>query len=313
MKIIAACMVANEADIIEAFLRHHSRFLDAIVVLNHRSIDRTPEIVAQLVKEGLPIVLLHDGERAYRQSERMTYLAKRYLAELGADFCFLLDADEFLRCDSRVALENALGALPPAAQGLVATQNYYGVGGDPQDVNPVRRLTRRLIDERRLARKIVVRRGFDADPQALVSMGNHAALRLVEGRPQPLAHAPVDGVTLAHFPVRSPEQIAKKALIGWLAYRMTQPAAPAQGRGAPAWHWREIFRLISSGEVGVDGMLMDRAIGIVAGGESQTPVQSHELLDDPIDAPYTLRYTDAQAAAPLSALALWADALVSAA
>ena len=313
MKIIAACMVANEADIIEAFLRHHARFLDAIVVLNHRSIDRTPEIVTQLVKEGLPIVLLHDGERAYRQSERMTYLAKRYLGELDADFCFLLDADEFVRCESRAALEKALAALPPSTQGLIATQNYYGAGGDPEDVNPVRRLTRRLIDERRVARKIVVRRGFEADAQALVSMGNHAALRLVGGRPQPLAHAPLEGVTLAHFPVRSPEQIAKKALIGWLAYRMTQPAATAQGRGAPAWHWHEIFRLISSGEAAVDDRLMDRAIGIVAGGESQSPVRPDELVDDPIDAPYTLRYTDERAAAPLSALALWADALVSAA
>ena len=181
MKIIAACMVANEADIIEPFVRHHTQLLDALVVLNHRSIDRTPEIVAALAREGLPVVLLHDAERAFRQAERMTYLAKRYLGEMDADFCFLLDADEFVRCESRSALVKALAALPAGAQGLVATQ-----------------------------------------------------------------HAPIDGVTLAHFPVRSPEQIAKKAVIGWLAHRMSETAQRPgdEDRQAPAWHWRQVFSLM---------------------------------------------------------------------
>src|SRR5687767_3070440 len=122
-------MASNEGDIIEAFARHNVRFLDALVVLDHASTDPTPAILASLVAEGLPIVVLHDPDRAFRQDQRQTYLARRYLAELDADFCFVLDADEFLKAPSRAGLEGSLAALPAGHAGAIALQNYVGPEG----------------------------------------------------------------------------------------------------------------------------------------------------------------------------------------
>src|SRR5687768_8625765 len=181
MKLIATCMASNESDVIEAFVRHNLSVLDAVVVLDHGSVDRTPEILRSLAGEGLPLVVLEDRDRAFRQGERQTYLARRYLGELQADFCFLLDADEFVRMDSRAALESGLAALPPDAHGLVRLQNYVGVGADGGALNPVARITRRMAGERRPVRKAVVRAGFARGAKGHVSLGNHAAVRVVSG------------------------------------------------------------------------------------------------------------------------------------
>src|SRR5690349_3393112 len=124
MRIIGVTMASNEADVIEAFVRHNLRFLDALVVLDHVSVDRTPELLVRLAGEGLPLVVLRDRDRAYRQGERTTMLVRRYLAELDAAWCLPIDADEFIRCDSRAALEAALAAVPAGAHGLVPLQNY---------------------------------------------------------------------------------------------------------------------------------------------------------------------------------------------
>src|ERR1700682_3824760 len=101
MRIIATCMASNEGDIIEAFVRHHAGLIDAVVVLDHSSVDATPEILGRLVREGLPVFALRDNERAFHQGDRQSYLARRFLVELDADFCFVLDADEFVKAPSR--------------------------------------------------------------------------------------------------------------------------------------------------------------------------------------------------------------------
>jgi hypothetical protein len=41
MRVVGITMVKNEADIIEAFVRHNLRFLDALVVVEHASADGT--------------------------------------------------------------------------------------------------------------------------------------------------------------------------------------------------------------------------------------------------------------------------------
>ena len=306
-------MAANEFDVIESFVRSNARFVDAIVVLDHASVDGTGAILAQLAREGLPLVVLEDRDAGFRQAHRQTYLAKRYMAEMSADFCFPLDADEFLRCESRASLEEALAALEPGVFGLLPMQNYFGAGPDRGALDPLRRFTRRMRDERAVSRKVALRREFAGFDDALISFGNHAALRMVEGRAQPFPHRPLEGVSLAHFPVRSPEQIAKKALIGWLSWRLTQPGEPApkpEVRSAN-WHWHQIFSRIVAGEEVIDERLMQQAIGICAGGQSTDPVRDAELVEDPLDPPYELRYTPSAPHRPLAVLAAWAERLVS--
>jgi hypothetical protein len=304
MRIIGVTMASNEADVIEAFVRHNLQFLDAMVVLDHVSVDRTLEILTRLAGEGLPLVVLKDRDRAYRQGERMTLLARRYLAELDADWCFAIDADEFIRCESRPRLEAALGAVPAGVHALVALQNYVA-GSDGSDPQVLRRITRRLRQERAVSRKVVVRRGFEALPTGQISIGNHAALQVLEGEVKPLPHLPLEGVALAHVPVRSPRQVAQKALIGWLAMRLTRPERYARpGQAIPASHWRALFERLARGDP-VDESFTREAIAAYVGG----PVDDAELVHDPVPT-VDVRYVESAEPSPLASLANWADQVV---
>jgi hypothetical protein len=160
----------------------------------------------------------------------------------------------------------------------------------------------------------VLHRSFASEANGQVSLGNHAAVRVADGRAEPLAHAAIQDVFLAHYPVRSPQQVARKALIGWLAHRLTMPERflgdKASAANVPASHWRDIFERLANGTLEIDARLLERSIIAYAGGES--PVAREELVEDPLPAPYALRYTAPSAAASaLAALATWADQLVS--
>jgi len=304
MRIIGVTMVSNEADVVEAVVRHNLQYLDAVVVLDHVSVDKTLEVLTRLAAEGLPVVVLKDRDRAFRQGERITTMARRYLAELDAEWCFALDADEFIRAPSRQALEASLEAIPAGAHGLVSLQNYVGLTS-PGQAHPLRRFTRRLRTERTVPRKVVIRRGFEALPHSQISLGNHAALQVLEGRVQPLPHAELLGVTLAHVPVRSPRQVAQKVVIGWLATRLTQPERFARpGQSMPNLHWAALFERLARGDP-VDDSFTREAVAAYVGG----PVDDSELVEDPV-ATVDVRYAETGEAAPFAALATWADQVV---
>jgi hypothetical protein len=173
----------------------------------------------------------------------------------------------------------------------------------------VRRLTRRLARETSPVRKVVVRRSFAAEQGVQVSLGNHAALRVKDGRVEPLPHALLEGVVLAHFPVRSPEQVATKVLVGWLAHRLTQPerymGARAFAKEGPASHWHDAFERLAHGEVGVDERLRDIAVAAYAGNSGV------ELVEDPLPVAYELRHSQRAAPNPLATLAAWGERLVA--
>lgn len=89
-------MVRNEADVIEAFVRHHAELLDEHVVVDHGSSDGTTELLRSLANEGLPLTLRHERSRVQRQNLILTRLMRRLAAPGGADWVIPLDADEFL-------------------------------------------------------------------------------------------------------------------------------------------------------------------------------------------------------------------------
>lgn len=99
-RIVVVSMVRNEEDIIESFVRWHCAIADAVIVLDHRSTDRTKEILCALRDEGLPLILTEAEDMAYRQWEYTTELVVRAFREFSADVVCPLDADEFLLADT---------------------------------------------------------------------------------------------------------------------------------------------------------------------------------------------------------------------
>ena len=63
MRLWGVAMVRNEADVIEAFVRHNLCVLDGLAIVDHGSFDGTAEILANLRREGLPLQHL-SGPRA---------------------------------------------------------------------------------------------------------------------------------------------------------------------------------------------------------------------------------------------------------
>jgi hypothetical protein len=55
LKIVALAMIGNEADVVECFVRHTLTMVDRLVIILHRSVDGTAEIVNALYEEGLPV------------------------------------------------------------------------------------------------------------------------------------------------------------------------------------------------------------------------------------------------------------------
>jgi hypothetical protein len=87
VRLIGAAQVRNEADIIEAFVRHNLSRLDGLLIIDHRSDDRTRDILAALAREGLPLALTLDDDPAQRQPRTSRGLPARRSRRAPTAWC----------------------------------------------------------------------------------------------------------------------------------------------------------------------------------------------------------------------------------
>ena len=208
MKLVAVSVVKNEADIIEAFVRHTHAWVDHHLVFDHDSTDGTREILAALVHEGLPLTLFHGDSVANLQQSRSNHLARLAFAQHHADWTLPLDADEILVAPSRAAFEQALGDPDPHQPVQLPLHNYAPTTADhPAEPNPILRLVHRRRSPSSTV-KVFVPRTLGRDPDIAAGKGNHVLFR----SGQPLHARPLEQAHLAHFALRSPEQQALRIL-----------------------------------------------------------------------------------------------------
>jgi hypothetical protein len=69
-------MLRNEADIVEAFVRHNLSILDGLVVIDHGSFDETTDILSRMHREGLRLRIVRDIVPAFFQAERLTAITR---------------------------------------------------------------------------------------------------------------------------------------------------------------------------------------------------------------------------------------------
>lgn len=321
--LISVTMAKNEADIIEAFVRHNVHFVDTMIIMNHGSSDQTVEILSSLSREGLPVIVMNDTAKAFRQAERITELVKTFIPRLDADYAFPLDADELIKAGSRDALHRALEALPNDQSGLIPWQTYIPSGSSAQsraedlDPNPIRKVTQRVSVELQPAFKVVVPRSFAANPDAVIASGNHGAGTLIDGSLTPFAHQTLTNVALAHFPVRSADQLIKKVVLGWFSHRLLNSNEDPSKGPVTAWHWREMYRqVLANGNISADE-LQEITIRFyvnqlqASGTGNQVSSAAITLLHDPLPVRYFLRYTSVRESSPISSVAAWVDELIN--
>ncbi|HZI84791.1 MAG TPA: glycosyltransferase family 2 protein [Casimicrobiaceae bacterium] len=306
LRVAGISMIRNDADIVEAFVRHSVRLLDHLFVIVHSPEDGTGEILKALHGEGLPVTLIFDDEPAFLQGERLTWLAREAHAALPCDFIFPLDADEFLVPAERAAIDRALDAVPPGAPAArLRLRTFVPTADDDADeINPVRRIRHRLSEEPKV-RKVVLTRTFFADPTLVLDHGSHGLLRVgASARQIPLP--PLREIALAHYPVRSANQVTNKTVIGYLAHLAT--GRPELEERRIAIHWRRCYEdMVVNGAT--HGMTERQMIAWFH-GRPDVEARAGEFVCDPTPADDALRYTHLMRNDTYATLARFAENLV---
>jgi hypothetical protein len=313
MRLFGAAMVRNEADIIEAFVRHNLTVLDGLAIVDHGSFDGTSDILAALAAEGLPLAVTRNDTLGYHQAEITTQLVREVLAQTRADFVFVIDADEFLKVRSRRFLDDVLGGLAPGLPAVVDWQTYVpdfanATPGDNVRVCIAR--AKRLAQERHGLHKVIVGRHFVDTPAAMVAMGNHLIVPsvrgIVPGQSNPHARLKPEVAALAHFPIRSRDQFTAKIAIGWLAN-----LAARRNSAEAAHHWRDVYADIVAGRE----LTPERLTAIAANYSIQKsdwqPAEALPRVADPFLADFELRYAHLGCYEPLPLVLAFAEKLAA--
>ena len=286
MRLIGATAVRDAADVVEAFIRHNLTVLDGIAVVDHGSFDGTSEILAALVREGLPVFVARDETPAFDQGAIMNRLIRHLFSTSDADWIFPIDSDEFLKVGSRQILEDTLGAVAPQCHLLMPWLTYIPRFDQTDDMSALLRNARRLVDERHGLRKVVIGRHFIENPAAAVTKGNHGVHR---GSSFPHASADLkcarEAVALAHVPVRSAPQFVAKIATGWLA-----TLATGSVQGGESFHWHEAFDYLRSGRPLTTGQLTAFALNYSIAQDRWLPADAIKTVDDPFFADVELMH-----------------------
>ncbi len=237
MRLVAVSIVKNEADIIEAFVRHTLAWVDRHLVFDHDSTDGTREILQALRAEGLPLTLYTDDAIGKLQQFRSNHLTRLAARDLAADWIIPLDADELLTGPDRAALEAALATTPPGQPRSLPLLNYIATADDPTaEANLALRLQYCETGVRH-TRKVMVPRALALDPQIVAGMGSHALFRddaLLPSSPLP------DAFHLAHLPLRSPQHQVIRVVLAEL-----QKLSHGEAHAGVDTHYRLGFQLLA--------------------------------------------------------------------
>lgn len=238
MRIVGVVRTLNEDDIIEAVLRHHLALMDAVLVLDDGSNDRTIEIVSALQKEGLPIELIQRRCVIFDEGNRNTFLYYRAITIHYADWVVFFDADEFIdMAQSGIMLKEYLSAIPSHCEGVrLRLVNFTDTKGDNQDEINV---TKRLIWRHKIPHDVfkVMVRAHENEKNITIHAGNHSAYRNgVE-----LNFFTAEDILLSHYPRRSGWHDIYKFVIGRLKINAAGSRETAKDTGS---HYIAPFQIL---------------------------------------------------------------------
>jgi hypothetical protein len=212
---LSITMVKSEDDIIESFIRHNSTYIDIFVIVDNNSTDHTREILLKLQKEGFNIVIFDDPLLGRFQSEKTTFIYQRVVPIFKPQMVFLLDVDEFIIAPSRSYIENVSKNLPDKSIILVPWKVYVL---SPENAKKSIKDPLREIQYRRKKENPPYYKSFiPTQPNLINSLviedGNHSC-HLDTG--EKLNFHIDNQIMIAHFPIRSSNQLFAKVILGWI-------------------------------------------------------------------------------------------------
>ena len=211
MKLVVTVMVRDEIDIVAAMVEHHlAQGADLIIATDNGSVDGTAEVLQRYADLGV-LELHHDPVLRKQQHAVVTGMARRACTEHQADWVINADADEFwVAQNPRLTLREAFARIDPGLGSFVVPVHDM-IGAPAAEGTGLQRLVYR--DDRPVERMREV--GVHAhatpdsvhvaDPEVVVSQGNHFVNIPSKGRPDPEW-----AIEVLHFPWRSWAQFSGK-------------------------------------------------------------------------------------------------------
>jgi hypothetical protein len=288
MRIIGISCVRDEDDIIESFVRHNLAYLDKLYVIDNLSKDKTVAILASLANEGLAVEVWESTSCSNQQDRAITVAVKK-MAELepAADFAVLLDADEFLAAPDRQSFIGDLEKIEPDGYGVMPWKTYIPVEDDLENLNPSVSVTSRMTHRRsvegyQMYKSVIPKALFK---KVRVRPGSHVVERLDGGA----CERTVLASPLAHFPIRSANQLIAKIILFNHSRMLKKDSRPKE-----SFHWAELAASIRARNFRITrDEIREYALSYSVRSTDEKPT---EFVYDPLPAhdSLTVKYFDAE-------------------
>jgi hypothetical protein len=280
MKLTSISCIMNDADIIETFVRVNASFIDNFIFIDD-SDDGTAEILSRLEREGFRIIRLQRNKsEPYRQDLMVTSALKFAIDEnIEGDYFIPLDSDEFPKFSCASDAHRTLAAIPKNHFGAFQWETYIPdtLDFDIKTHDGLQTSFSKRLPEGRNFEKVVIPRHLATE--VYISVGSHSARRL-DKRP---LQKHILTEKLAHFPVRSANQIIKKNLSA--VYWLMRKESRLKGEG---YHVYEALKQLSENSFKMSLETLQK-IAFEYANEPSTNTQRGEKPG--WIQPYELRYT----------------------
>lgn len=258
MKLGMTLLVRDEEDIIEWNLRYHlSMGIDHFIVTDNLSVDGTPEVLRRYRQRGV-LTLLHESSDDYSQDRWVTRMAELAQAEQNVDWLLHSDADEFWWPGHYTNLKEAFSTVPPGVRAIeVERHNYLGPADHNGEPFFDRMVYRQANSVNALGDPLPPKVAHRPVKAPHVRQGNH----IVSDENGVVTAGVLEGLSILHFPARTPDQLRNKIANGGAAYRRNTRLGPAVGLA-----WRTMYSHLLAGRF--DRVVERCFVPSAAGGRS---------------------------------------------
>jgi hypothetical protein len=281
MRLTSISCIMNDADIIETFVRVNASIIDTFIFIDD-SDDGTSDILKCLEKEGFRIICFYRDKSETFHQNLMVMSALHFAIDqhIEGDYFFLLDSDEFPKFHGKEDALNVLKTIPLNHIGTYEWETYLpdNINFEQTNINGLQTCFSQRIPEGRTFEKIIIPRAIAKEIN--ISIGSHSATSF-DGHS--IAMHPISQ-KLAHFPVRSTNQILKKNIsaVYWLMRKKSSDIDEG-------YHVYEVLKRLADNKFQMSLKVL-RNVAIEYANEGGIETQKGEKPS--WIQPYELRYTE---------------------
>lgn len=199
MEVYGIINTGNDSDIIGLSLKHNLKFFNKVIIIDNNSVDGTKEILESICLEypGRISVIHTESKNPEQHVITINFIKEQIKTSIDQpDYLFFLDADEFIHAENL----DELKTIPENFVGEVKWKCYIPNKLDHKNY-PEEMLYRR-DHEPTGCHKVVLPKTTNG----FLILGNH----YLHQNDQRVSSMELKTIFLAHYPVRSIEQIKKK-------------------------------------------------------------------------------------------------------